>query len=410
MNRVPIAEAASWSPDGRHVVSASQDRRLRVWEIPSGRLAASWTCQAQGACYVSYTPDGFRFAVPGTDMSALGVSQPKLEVWDAQRGRALLNLEAHRETISGATFDAAGRKLVTSSMDGTVRQWEAFPWREADYPEPRGAALPERVRHYARNYWRERIAETHPSTKPDTPSVDAPMPPGIPEWERDRWPPRDPAAGPEQINLDSAYTSVLDAVFFPTGNEVEWDDDLADLPMGYQRFGEVWFDVRGVVWLNSDPLTVSYYPDFPQKVEGIAVGRKFRKLHVLHAATKLFAMTPDMGKDPNGNPLPIGAYILRYADGTQHEFQLQYGRDLRLWWWGGRGDSEAQAERSRVVWVGTNATSQRYEAKLRLFQSTFENPRPEVEVVAVDFISKKTLFAPFLVAMTVDPSPALPHE
>ena len=71
--------------------------------------------------------------------------------------------------------------------------------------------------------------------------------------------------------------------------------------------------------------------------------------------------------------------------------------------WGGRGDSEPEAERARVAWVGTNATSQRYEAKVRLFPSTFENPRPEVEVVAVDFVSRKTPTAPFLVAMTVEP-------
>ena len=43
-----------------------------------------------------------RLAVPGTDMSALGFSLPKLEVWDAQRGRALLNLEAHQKTLYSA--------------------------------------------------------------------------------------------------------------------------------------------------------------------------------------------------------------------------------------------------------------------------------------------------------------------
>jgi len=55
-----------------------------------------------------------------------------------------------------------------------------------------------------------------------------------------------------------------------------------------------------------------------------------------------------------------------------------------------------------VAWVGTNPVSERYEAKVRLFLSTFENPKPEVEVVSVDFVSKLTPFAPFLVAMTVE--------
>jgi hypothetical protein len=232
----------------------------------------------------------------------------------------------------------------------------------------------------------------------------APLPPGIPEWERDRWPQRDPAAGPEQINLDSAYTGVLDAIFYPSAMEMEWDDDLADLPRGYQQFGGVWFDVRGVIWLRSDPVRdvdptdPAASADFPEKVEGIMVGRKFQRFHVLHAATTYVS-----GNLATGNALPIGAYILHYADGTQHEFEIQYGRDLRNWWWGDRGDSEAEAERAKVVWVGTNATCRYYEAKIRLFMSTFENPRPDAEVVSVSFVSKKTPFAPFLVAMTVEP-------
>ncbi len=45
----------------------------------------------------------------------------------------------------------------------------------------------------------------------------------------------------------------------------------------------------------------------------------------------------------------------------------------------------------------------RYEVKLRLFLSTFDNPRPDVEVPAIDFVSELTPAAPFLVAMTVEP-------
>ncbi len=93
---------------------------------------------------------------------------------------------------------------------------------------------------------------------------------------------------------------------------------------------------------------------------------------------------------------------LRYADGSHHEHEAVYGRDLRNWWWGNQGDIEAEAERATVAWVGTNPVSERYEAKVRLFLSTFENPKPEVEVVSVDFVSKLTPFAPFLVAMTVE--------
>jgi len=403
---------AAFSPDGRQVVAVCLDYRIRLWEVPSGRLVANWPGQTQGGAPASYSPDGLRFTVPGADMSTLGRSLPKLEIWDTEHGRALLSLEGHRETIYTAQFDASGRRLVTASMDSTVRQWEAFPWRDADYAEPGGGSLEERVRHFARGYWRERVAQADDTSVPIRLSEEAPLPPGIPDLERDRWPTRDPAASPLLIKLDRYYTGVLDALFYPSADDLNYDDDLSGLPAGLQRFGGVIFDVRGVILLRADlpgptrrEVGVRWH-DYPERVEGIAIGRRFQKLHVLHAAsTAEFAHTiPRLLKEAQRKSRPvIGAYVLHYADGARHPYDLQYGRDLRTWWWGARGDEAAEAERATVAWVGTNGASSRCEAKVRLFLSTFENPRPDVEVVSVDFTSKLTPFAPFLVAMTIEP-------
>jgi hypothetical protein len=303
-----------------------------------------------------------------------------------------------------ALFDSTGRNLVTSSMDETVRLWESFPWKDADYQDPPGAPFAERVRLYAREYWRKQVARSNAAAESASVAASTHLPLGIPEWERERWLQRDPALGPEQINLDKSYTGVLDAILFPSGNDLEWDDDLSELPSGRQRFGGVFFDVRGVVWLHTDPARNRRCRLFTNRVDGIAVGRSFRKLHVLHAAVgrrgaKGYSTRPDHQDEG----LLISSYIVNYADGNQHEFEVRYGRDLRNWWWGGHGDPEAEVDRGKVVWVGTNGTSRRYDAKVRLFISTFENPRPEMEVVSVDFVSRTPRYAPFLVAMTVEP-------
>ncbi len=408
-DRVAGAYFAAFSPDGRHVLAACLDRRIRVWEIPSGRVVKEWTSQTQGVSYVSHTPDGLRFAVAVADMSTAGFSVPRVEIWDAEQGRALLNMEAHRDSIYTASFDASGRRLATASMDTTVRQWETFPWRDAEYPEPKGGTPGDRIRHFARQCWRERVAQTPHGSKEVRMSEEPPLPPGVPEWEQDRWPRRDPKAGPLQIDLDRYYTGVLDACFFPNWSEGEFDDDLSDVPTGLQRLAGVSFDIRGVVWLRwappfpADAAFRASCHDFPERVDGIAIGRKFRRLHVLHAATTYNAGDTKFLKGPGGKPLAVAAYVLHYADGTRHEHEVVYGRDLRNWWWGGRGDSEAAVERATVAWTGSNAVTERYEAKLRLFLSTFENPRPDVEVVGVDFVSKLTPAAPFLVAITVEP-------
>jgi hypothetical protein len=95
--------------------------------------------------------------------------------------------------------------------------------------------------------------------------------------------------------------------------------------------------------------------------------------------------------------------VLHYADGTQHELEIVYGRDLRDWWHGGRGDPAAEVTQAKVGWTGSNPVADRYKASVRLFVRTYDNPRPEVEVVSIDFVSKLTAAAPFLVAMTVEP-------
>jgi hypothetical protein len=40
--------------------------------------------------------------------------------------------------------------------------------------------------------------------------------------------------------------------------------------------------------------------------------------------------------------------------------------------------------------------------RLRLYQTCWTNPRPEVEVRTVDFVSAMTGSAPFLIALTVE--------
>jgi WD40 repeat protein len=41
---------AALSSDGRHAVSVSQDRTLRVWNVDAGEVLATFTCDAGANC------------------------------------------------------------------------------------------------------------------------------------------------------------------------------------------------------------------------------------------------------------------------------------------------------------------------------------------------------------------------
>ena len=56
-----------------------------------------------------------------------------------------------------------------------------------------------------------------------------------------------------------------------------------------------------------------------------------------------------------------------------------------------------------VAWSGQNSLSKQRGRTIQLFKSTWKNPRPDVEIISLDFVSEMQDAAPFLVAVTGEP-------
>jgi outer membrane lipoprotein-sorting protein len=197
-------------------------------------------------------------------------------------------------------------------------------------------------------------------------------------------PPRPSEAGPDQIDLTAHYTAPLTEPWHSALRE----NDLSDLPRGLQRIGGVWFDVRGVVQLSgtAEPYLRRLYP---QAARGISIGRTFDQLHLLHAT--------------GWNALDgthVASVILHYADGEHRSLPILYGYDVRNWW-PQPGEPPLESTGVRIAWQRPVLPG----APRRLFISTWNNPRPNVPVISLDYVSALALPAPFLVAMTVEGQP-----
>src|SRR5258708_947383 len=69
----------SYSPNGRHVVSGSEDNTIRIWDAESGAAVGEpLTGHAEGVSSVAYSPDG-RHIVSGS-------SDNTIRIWDAESG------------------------------------------------------------------------------------------------------------------------------------------------------------------------------------------------------------------------------------------------------------------------------------------------------------------------------------
>ena len=91
-------------------------------------------------------------------------------------------------------------------------------------------------------------------------------------------------------------------------------------------------------------------------------------------------------------------YRIHYADGQQKEIPIIYGEHLRMIDLA-EDSMEALARNTKVVLVGET----RDKMRIRHFQTTWENERPDVMIESLDFISRRAGAAPFLVALTVEP-------
>lgn len=168
-------------------------------------------------------------------------------------------------------------------------------------------------------------------------------------------------------------------------------NNLKPLPRGLQTMADVEFEIGD----KMIQLASKRAPDFPEKVSGIQVGRKADRLHFFHGT--------GWGSPGLDDGLPIGSYVIHYADQSKEEIPIEYGRDVRDWWTLGESDP---ATRAKVAWTGLNDASKDFrgqEVDIRLFLRTWENPHPDKQIATIDFLSRnETISAPFLVALTAE--------
>jgi len=194
-------------------------------------------------------------------------------------------------------------------------------------------------------------------------------------------PPRDPRAGSRQIDLSAHYNRLVGK-----GGFEDIDSDFSDMPSGLQEFGGIIFDVRGIVGFGGLGWTGQ---EWPRQVMNIRVGASCHSLHFLQAT-----INGDYTK------LRIGSYVLHYADGQTAELPLVYGNDLRDWWT--VPDEPKETPNASVVWTGNTPAAARNGQTIRLWKRTYQNPRPDVEITHLDFVSAMAFAAPFVVAISVE--------
>jgi WD40 repeat protein len=109
----------AFSPDGRLLGTASDDRTARVWEVVRGRERVRLAHKGR-VWGLAFDPDG-RLLATASDETA--------RIWDIGSGRERARV-AHEETVWAVAFSPDGSLLATASSDRTARVWEVASGQE----------------------------------------------------------------------------------------------------------------------------------------------------------------------------------------------------------------------------------------------------------------------------------------
>jgi WD40 repeat protein len=102
----------TFSADGKRVASGGYDKLAKVWDATSGKEVTSVTATDSYLTSVAFSPDGQRFA-------SAGVIPAK--VWDTATGKELLDLKGHGANVNCVVFSPDGKQLASASHDMTIK-------------------------------------------------------------------------------------------------------------------------------------------------------------------------------------------------------------------------------------------------------------------------------------------------
>jgi WD40 repeat protein len=85
--------SVAFSPDGKHVISGSQDNTLRLWDVRSGKsIGSPFKGHTQAVYSVAFSPDGTKIASGSWDKT--------LRLWDARNGhRVSMPFTGHTDAL-----------------------------------------------------------------------------------------------------------------------------------------------------------------------------------------------------------------------------------------------------------------------------------------------------------------------
>lgn len=113
---------ASFSPDGRFIVSGSADKTARIWNVSD--------CRQLSVLNHTESVDFACFNVNGQHIVTTSEWEKPINIWDSQTGQRLRVIEGHGDGVLSAIYTHDNKWIISASRDKTIRKWNAKTYKE----------------------------------------------------------------------------------------------------------------------------------------------------------------------------------------------------------------------------------------------------------------------------------------
>ncbi|MAG94827.1 MAG: hypothetical protein CMJ48_13950 [Planctomycetaceae bacterium] len=110
--------ACEFEPQGRYLVTSSEDYSLQRWELPSGKLT-SWPAHESWIRDIAFLPDGQTMVTVASDETMIYWSM------SGEKPTPLRSVQAHAGWIRTVSVSPDGKLIATGGNDKVVKLWNA---------------------------------------------------------------------------------------------------------------------------------------------------------------------------------------------------------------------------------------------------------------------------------------------
>ncbi|MCK4366990.1 MAG: S8 family serine peptidase, partial [Thermoplasmata archaeon] len=123
--------SVDWSPDGTKIASASLDHTVIVWYASNGSMLSYLNAHMGRVRDVQWSPtDANRLAAAYDDRSGNGDNN--VVIWNTATEEIEKVLVGHTSGVKSIAWAPSGNKLVSGSVDGTVKVWDVVSQTSMD--------------------------------------------------------------------------------------------------------------------------------------------------------------------------------------------------------------------------------------------------------------------------------------